>query len=445
MEYIELNTKLGKIKGIDNGDYTEFRGIKFANAKRWEYPKMINSWSGVYDATKYGPCCPQERAFTDDAETSAFYHKEFRLGMDFTYDEDCLTLNIVAPKDAENCPVLIYIYGGSFTGGSSDEGHLSGVDLAKNGVIWVAMNYRINVFGFCSHPDLTDEKGRCGNYGLYDQVTAIKWVKEHIAEFGGDPDNITLSGESAGAMSVDLLISSPPLKGMLKGAVLMSGAAIQRAVAKPKLPEKTRAFWDKVVKYAGKNSIKEVRDELSTEELYWIWRKAYDEEKMPMMVALPTCDGKLITKDNYRMSTVPTDFPMVVSVTSADMFCIALLKVSQMFAKKGMRNGNKVWMANFARHLPGDDIGPWHASDLIYLFKTQDRNWRDFEEIDYKIAEQMNKSLIAFVKNHDPNCDEIPNWEPGIKKPMRFCEDSKMMPWDKKYMLDKTIHNDGPI
>ena len=163
------------------------------------------------------------------------------------------------------------------------------------------------------------------------------------------------------------------------------------------------------------------------------------------MSALPTYDGKLITKENFKMKTVPTDFPMVVSVTSKDMFCIALLKMSQAFAKKGMRNGNKVWMANFARALPGDEMGAWHSSDLLYVFNTLDINWRPFEEIDRTIANQMSKSLAAFVKTGDPNCKEIPEWKPGVKTPMRFCEDTKMMPWDKKYMFDKTIHNDGPI
>ena len=126
-----------------------------------------------------------------------------------------------------------------------------------------------------------------------------------------------------------------------------------------------------------------------------------------MPEVLPSRDGVLITKENYRLSTVPTDYPQVYSVTMNDMFTIALLKVNQMVAKKGMRNGNKVYMANFARSLPGDDVGAWHAADLLYVFKTQEQNWRPWEEIDYKIADQMNKSLIAFVKTHDPNCDEI--------------------------------------
>ena len=447
MDYNKINYKtgIGEFEAREYDDRLEFRGIRYANAKRWEYPERVDSYEGVYDATEYGACCLQERAYSEDSETNPFYWKEFREGLSFTYGEDCHFLNIIAPKDAEKCPVLIYIYGGSFTGGSSDEGQLSGVSFAQNGVIWVAMNYRINCFGFPNHPELTDSEGRCGNFGLYDQVCALEWIKEHIAEFGGDPDNMTLSGESAGAMSVDLIMSTDRVKAIgLKGAVMMSGAGIQRAVSKPKSPEKGRKYWDEVMQNAGVSSMKELK-EIPHEDLYKAWRKTYDNQKFAMPQVLPSLDGVLITKDNYKMSTVPTEFPQIYSVCMNDMFCIALLKVNQMMAKKGARNGNKVWMANFAKALPGDNLGAWHASDLLYVFKTLDRNWRDFDETDYKISNQMNKSLIAFVKNHDPNCDEIPQWDTGTKNPMRFCEDSKMMPWDKKLMFDNTIHHEGPI
>ena len=448
MEFNKINVKtgIGEFQAREYGDRIEYRGIRYAHAARWEYPERVDSYEGVYDATEYGNCCNQERAYSNDSETNPWYWKEFREGLSFTYGEDCHFLNIIAPKNAEKCPVLIYIYGGSFTGGSSDEGQLSGVSFAQNGVIWVAMNYRINCFGFPNHPDLRDEQGRCGNFGLYDQVCALEWIKDHIAEFGGDPDNMTLSGESAGAMSVDLIMSTDRVKAIgLKGAVLMSGAGIQRIISKPKAPEKGVKYWEEIMQNAGVSSMKELK-EIPHDKLYAAWRKAYDNQKFGLLECLPNCDGVLITRDNFKLSTVPTEFPQIYSITTNDMMApIALVKLNQMMAKKGSRNGNKVWMANFDRKLPGDDIGAWHAGDLLYAFKTQERNWRPWEEIDYKIAEQMNKSLIAFVKNHDPNCDEIPQWDTGTKTPMRFCEDSKMMPWDKKQLLDNTLHHKGPI
>ena len=446
MTTIEKTNALGTFKGRDCGDYVEFRGLRYAHAKRWEYPERVDSYEGVYDATEYGACCLQERAYTVDAESNPWFHKEFRSGQEFTYGEDCHFLNIVAPKDAEKCPVLIYIYGGSFTGGSSDEGHLSGVSFAKNGIVWVAMNYRINCFGFPNHPELRDEQGRCGNFGLYDQVCALEWIKAHIAQFGGDPDNMTLSGESAGAMSVDLIMSTDRVRALgLKGAVLMSGAGIQRAVSKPKSPEKGKAYWDEIMQNAGVSSMKELK-EIPHKDLYDAWLKAYNNQKMGLLQCLPCCDGVLITKDNFKMSTVPTEFPQIYSVTTNDMLApTVMVKLNKMMAKKGARNGNKTYLANFDRKLPGDDIGAWHAADLLYVFKTQEQNWRPWEEIDYKIADQMNKSLIAFVKTHDPNCDAIPKWEPSTKTPMRFAEECGMMPWKKKEMWNNTIHHEGPI
>ena len=262
METIEITTKCGKLKGIKADGFNEFRSIKYATADRWEYPTEVTQWEGTYDATCFKDCSFQRRSFEEDAVCNAFYHKEFRKGLSFTYSEDCLHLNIWAPENAENCPVIIYIHGGSFTGGSTDEGHLNGAEFAKNGIILTSMNYRLGPYGFCSHPDLTNDEGICGNYGLYDQYTAIKWIKENIAAFGGNPDKITLCGQSAGAMSVDIQISNPMCKNWFSGAYMMSGAALQRELLKPLHPEKTRSFWETVIKNAGCSSIKELKNTL---------------------------------------------------------------------------------------------------------------------------------------------------------------------------------------
>ena len=116
----------------------------------------------MYDATAFGACCYQHRAFEEDAKVNAFYHNEFRKGLAFTYSEDCFFLNIWAPKDAENCPVLIFIHGGSFTGGSTVEAHINGERLAQKGILTVATNYRLGPYGFCAHKDLKDENGAIG-------------------------------------------------------------------------------------------------------------------------------------------------------------------------------------------------------------------------------------------------------------------------------------------
>lgn len=441
MQNIKINTPCGKILGIDNDDYVEFRGIKYANAKRWEYPTPVTSWEGTYDATEYGECCFQRRAFEDDADCSAFYHREFRQGLEFEYSEDCQFLNIVAPKDAQNAPVIIYIHGGSFTGGSSNENHISGVNYAKNGVIFVAFNYRLGPYGFASHPDLTDDKGRCGNYGLYDQKTAILWIKNNISAFGGDPNKITIMGQSAGAMSVDILISAPELKNVFAGAIMMSGVAIQRSVGKPLKPEKTVNFWDKVVENANCLSMAELRN-VDEKTLFYAWSDACKTEKMSILNTLPCVDGEVITPTSFNMGTIP-DIPMVLGVTITDMAPVALEVLTRMFATKASKNTNPCYVYNFKRELPGDNAGAWHSCDLLYAFSTLDKNWRPFEKIDYDLQNQMSKMIIAFAKTSNPNCNALPKWESGCKKILCFGEETKVAVWNTPKFLINTFNNQG--
>lgn len=436
MNKVELNTPCGEIIGIDREDYFEFRGIRYATAKRWEMPNETTSFNGKYNATEFGECSYQRRGFEEDEKCNAFYHKEFRKGMSFEYSEDCLFLNIYSPKDAEACPVIVYIHGGSFTGGSANEGHISGEAYAKNGIVFVAINYRLNAFGFCSHPDLT-KNGVCGNYGLYDQLTALSWIRNNISAFGGDRDNITLIGQSAGAMSVDILISSPLCRNWFKNAVMMSGAGLQRLVAKPISPKKTKAFWEEIIKNAGVENINQLK-EVDEKTLFYAWSDACKSIKMSMLYTLPVLDGKLVTKDSFKASTIAS-IPIMLGVTITDMVPIAL----EVITKKYARNAKTCYVYNFNRNLPGDNLGAWHSCDLLYAFKTLENNWRPFEEIDYKISNQLFSSICAFAKTGNPNCDEIPTWTPNYKLPMRFCEKTKASPWDTRLLLKNTFSNKG--
>lgn len=444
MSNIKLNTNCGEITGLEFDHHYEFRGIRYAIAKRWCYPQQVTSWGGTYDATKFGACCFQRRSFEDDAEFNPFYYKEFRKGQTFEYSEDCLFLNIWTPKDKKDCPVLIYIHGGSFTGGSADEGYISGEEYAKNGVIFVALNYRVGPYGFCSHPDLADENGIVGNYGLYDQYVAIKWIKDNISAFGGNGEKITVLGQSAGAMSVDIQISNPMLKGVLSGAVLLSGAGIQRAVAKPLKPEKTVDFWNKVVENANVKSIEELRN-VDEKTLFYAWLKEYQEDFKNILYSLPTVDGGIIKENNFNMQHIP-NIPYVVGVTTADMAPAALEVLAQRFAKRCENHTNGCYVYNFARDLPGDDVGAWHSSDLPYAFSTLLNNWRPYDKIDYEISNQLLKSMVAFAKTGNPNCNAIPDiWRAGGKKPMRFCEDTKSKRWPTTKIVKNTIFHKGPI
>lgn len=444
MKNIKTQTSCGEIEGLSFDHHNEFRGIKYATANRWEYPTQVTSWQGVYDATEFGACAIQRRSYEEDSEFNPFYYKEFREGKTFTYSEDCLFLNIWAPKDAKDCPVLIYIHGGSFTGGSSDEKYISGAEYAKNNVIFVAMNYRVGPFGFCSHPDLTDENGRCGNYGLYDQYVAIKWIKENIASFGGNPKKLTLLGQSAGAMSVDIQLSNPMSRGWFAGAALLSGAGIQRAIARPLKPDKTVGFWSKVISNANQNDIWGLKS-IDAKELFYAWLKAYQEDFKNIIYSLPTVDGEIIKESNFNMNTIP-DLPLIIGVTTADMAPIALERLAQKFAKRCDNHYHPCFVYNFARDLPGDDVGAWHSSDLPYAFATLDNGWRPYEKVDFEISNQMLKSVVAFAKAGDPNCNAIPAiWRPGSKKPMRFCEDTKTRAWPTTKLMKNTIIHKGPI
>ncbi len=442
MNYVECSTNCGVLRGIETEKCLEYRGIRYATAERFAYPKQVTGWEGVYDATQFRECSYQHRAFDDDATVNAFYHNEFRKGLSFTYSEDCLYLNIYAPKKAENCPVLIYIHGGSFTGGSADEGHISGVRFAENGIIMVSLNYRLGPFGFCSHPDIKGENGACGNQGLFDQVEAIKWVKHNIAAFGGDPDKITLMGQSAGAMSVDIHISNPLVKNQFKGAIMMSGGGLQRFLAKPMPLEKTVPFWDAIMANAKVSSMAELK-QVEPRTLYYAWLDACKAMKLSMLYTLPVYDGVLLRKGEFNAKSI-ADIPYILGVTSTDMMPIILQHISKKWGKYAQRkNKNKCYIYNFTRDLPGDEKGAWHSSDLLYAFSTLDFNWRPFEEIDYTISNQLSEAICAFAKNGCPDCDVIPEWEPDFRKPMHFCENTGAAKWNTFKNLHSTFTNKG--
>lgn len=441
MDKFILKTKDAQVTGIEKENCLEFRGIRYARAKRFEYP-TVEPFDGEIDATKFGACCFQHRAFEDDAKVNPFYHKEFRKGLEFTYSEDCFFLNIWTPKKAENCPVVIFIHGGSFTGGSSDENYIKGDKFAKDGVVMVAMNYRLGPYGFCAHEKLKDENGVCGNYGLADQAAAVEWVIENIASFGGNPKRIILMGQSAGAMSVDIHLTNPALKGKISGAVLLSGAGLQRCVLKPQTIEKNSLFWDKVMQSANVSSPEQLKD-LDAKELFYAWKKVYNESKTAMIATLPVYDGKIIQKETFDLHHIP-DIPYIIGTTCTDMMPIALEMIAKKWSKAAnSKNAKPCFIYNFNRELPGDNKGAWHSADLLYLFATLKTNWRPFEKIDYQISNELSGAMAAFAKNLNPNCELIPEWKADYKAPMSFCEKTKADKWKTASNIKYTFSKKG--
>ena len=219
---LEVKTQYGVLEGFEEDGVKKFLGVPFAQAPvgelRWKAPQPVQAWEGVRSAKQFGD---------DPMQPNIFGDMSFRGP---GRSEDCLYLNIwtTAATTADALPVLIYFNGGGLMAGSGSEPRYDGSSIAKEGVIGVTANYREGVFGFFAHPDLTasSEYKGSGNYGFLDQVAAIKWVKENISAFGGDPDKITIVGESAGSFSVSLLMCSPLSKNLIAGAMLSSGAEV---------------------------------------------------------------------------------------------------------------------------------------------------------------------------------------------------------------------------
>lgn len=212
----------GSVEGKSEGAIRVFKGIPYATPPvgqlRWKAPVPLPAWSGVKDASDFGPACMQPQWGSKNIYAQ-------KLG---TPSEDCLTLNIWAPADAKNAPVLVWIHGGSFTTGSSKEILYNGTRMAQRGIIVVSINYRLGVLGYMAHPELSAEspQGVSGNYGLLDQIEALRWVKQNIGAFGGDAANVTIAGESAGATSVMYLMASPPARGLFAKAIAQSAYMI---------------------------------------------------------------------------------------------------------------------------------------------------------------------------------------------------------------------------
>ena len=206
-----------------------FKGVPFASPPvgdlRWQPPQPVKNWKGVRKASQFGPRCMQRPIFSD---------MKFRSnGM----SEDCLYLNIWTPAKSgkERLPVLVYFYGGGFVAGDGSEPRYEGESLARKGIVALTVNYRLSVFGFLAHPELTKESSHhaSGNYGLLDQNAALRWVQQNIAAFGGDPKKVTIAGESAGSSSVSAQMASPLSKNLIAGAIGESGSVIGSSSALP--------------------------------------------------------------------------------------------------------------------------------------------------------------------------------------------------------------------
>ena len=288
----QTSVENGTIEGnydTKSGIQTYF-GIPFAKPPvgelRWKAPQPLSNWQGVKETKKFGPRPVQKLVFGDMNSRSN------------GVSEDCLYLNVWTPatRKTKDLSVLLYFYGGGFVAGDGSEPRYDGESMAKKGIVVVTCNYRLNVFGFLAHPDLSAEAPykASGNYGLLDQVAAMQWVQKNIAAFGGDPKKVTIAGESAGSISVSYQMASPLSRNLIAGAIGESGAGINPTLAPVPLAEAEKTGAEFIQK-AGVSSIKALRA-LSTRDIY----EMYDESKR---------FGFPVVLDNYFLpKTIPQIF-----------------------------------------------------------------------------------------------------------------------------------------
>ncbi len=407
MSDITLQSSIGTFTGNEQEYCYEFLGIPYAKAGRFEYSTLIDSYEGVFDARKMGNSCPQYRQFHAhlDVPERLFYHKEFRQGIDFKYDEDCLNLNIYTPKEAKNCPVIVYFHGGGFNSGSNNEEPFRGYELAKRGIITVFANYRVGVLGYYCHEEIQKKYGRNGNFGLDDEVNALKWVRAHIQEFGGDRDNISLMGQSAGAIAIQYLCLNHDLEGMFSKAVMMSGAGLFPKMALPKKAEETYPYWQELMTLAGCTTFEEFRRaDLST--IHDAYEEIKKRRKDNVQNMMPVVDGVLIKDSVDVLIKDPLKISYMIGYTNSDLYAPVMAYIGNRFARD-----NGAYVYYFDIDAPGDKNGAFHSSDLRYMFGRLETSWRRYGERDKEVSGQMMDYLANFTKTADPNGEGLPVWQ----------------------------------
>jgi para-nitrobenzyl esterase len=407
MKTITRKTAIGTFQGNEHEYAYEFLAIPYAKAKRFEYAQRIDSYEGTTDATDMGNACPQYRQYHPNLESSErlFYFKEFREGIEFRYDEDCLNLNIYTPKNASGCPVILFIHGGGFNSGANAEEPFRGYELAKRGIVTVFANYRVGVLGYFCHEELEKQYHRNGNFGLDDQLQAIRWVRDHIKEFGGDPDNITLLGQSAGAISIQYHCLNHENDGLFQRAAMMSGGGLFPGFALPRRPEETYEYWQEIMKHAECRDLEEFKNtDLKTiHDAYETVRKS---RKDSVYNTMPVIDGYLWKDSVDKLINDPLKVDYLLGYTSNDLYAPVMAYIGNRFAKQ-----NGAYVYYFDIEQPGDGNGAFHSCDLRYMFGRLDSSWRPFEDRDREVSRQMMDYLANFVRCGDPNGNALPLWQ----------------------------------
>ena len=428
MAMIQAKTTCGIVQGVrgNSQGFTVFRGIPFSappvGELRFAPPQPPVPWAGVRLCDRWPRTCIQaEGSF--GLFTREFYPAPKEM------DEDCLYLNIWTPasEPGEKLPVFFWIHGGGFGGGFSYEQEMDGEAACKRGCVQVTIQYRCNSFGFFAHPELKEKYGHTGNQGILDQIAALRWVKENIEAFGGDPDNITIHGQSAGAMSVRILMTSPLCRGLMNRAIIQSGGCINewsdfdteagQAAFGEKLLQKAGLSMDEAMKLPAKELYTRLNAALEMRGPAIIFRPCIDGYVMEKLPGAAICAGETNT-DSIMAGFVAGDAGLQAMRSGVDheerAACFG--SVIALGRQRILAGKSPIYGYYFDRNLPGDDNGAWHTCELWYIFGTMHRCWRPWTPYDYELSDALADYWSAFAHTGDPNVPGRPYWAPYTKE-----------------------------
>jgi para-nitrobenzyl esterase len=464
----------GLVKGVVNATSTvvAFKGIPYAAPPigdlRWKEPQPPASWDSIRDASQFCASCMQNRAFS-----RLPWSKEFMV--QDSISEDCLYLNIWTPAKtlADKLAVLIYFHGGGFNEGSGSVAVYDGTHLAEKGIIVVNANYRLGVLGFMAHPELTAESQHhaSGNYGLLDMVAVLKWIKGNIAAFGGDPDRVCISGQSAGAMSVNALIASPLAKGLFQRAITQSGSSL-KGIGSGNLPSLKDAESRGVdfAKGKGVSNLAELRkvaalDIIKPDEKaattfgmgfgiisdgYFLTDhpinilKAGKQNDTPFMTGINSGETMYMGEKspaffNLYPLGAEKDTAAAVKAAGQEQGRIGAYLYLNERAKTAKTNGYAYYFDQAIPWPEHPEFGAFHTGEVPYVFKSFNMLQRPWTKADTVVADRMASFWANFVKTGDPNAPGLPEWRPfkvDDKSIMRLSADMGMIPVaasDEKY------------
>ncbi|MDD5900733.1 MAG: carboxylesterase family protein [Lachnospiraceae bacterium] len=470
----KAKTENGIVKGLPAADprITSFKGIPFAappvGENRWRAPQPCPDWDGELEAYQFAPISVQN---TPGLGTDV-YCKEWHVDPEIPMGEDCLYLNVWtnAKTVDDKLPVLVWFFGGGFQWGYTAEMEFDGERFARRDIVVVTVNYRLNLFGFLAHPDLAKEQPDAPtNFGLLDQQAGLRWVKRNIKAFGGDPDNITIAGQSAGGGSVMQQITSPTNKDMFRKAIILSGVISSPYTGPapgitPGPAEEAQALGKAFFDFIGAGSLAEARKLDAT----WLLSK-YDEYVATHMRMFPSQDGVFCVGDPIKLFAEGRhlDIPVIAGNTADEFLSFLPAKdeaelkelatrtfgkdaetflafpesqkrfgdtayapvsgiecsVKSMFLESQEKGTSKdCYYYRFDADIPGPDHpGTFHSVDLWFFFETLAKCWRPFTGKHYDVARQMCNYMANFIKTGNPNGTDIdgtllPEWKQYTKE-----------------------------